>query len=1077
MARLRSDAQFGTLSAAATQNGVTLSSAQFAGLPVVESPDYLAITLDPEETGGPAEIVWVTVHAAGSSSVTVARSEEGTAARSHGDGTKWAHAPTATDFEALALIGKTGASELTLSGNLILNGSPTGTNQAATKGYVDSVAAGQRFKDACRVATTGPITIATKLVANQTVDDVTLVAGDRVLVKDQTTLSQNGIYVVAPLTTPASTPSRATDADSSAELDSAAVFVIFGTQNQSTSWVQTTNNPTVDSSAIVWAQTGGGRTNADDETLIKVGSTMSIKDSGVTIGKISGSTGATAAQYLNGVGGWTTPTASGLDWTIVSGTTLAALQSARGTYPGAVGRRVYVPAGTYTLTGKLTLQVPNQTWDFHPEAKLVNATGSVLELSRQTTAASDGTFPGADGVTITGGIFDGGSTSRLIKGNNSAVQLIDVNDVTLRDVTVKDASYFGIYSQNATKVRLDRCTVLNSGGTGILHTQNTASTRVDSEDIWVDGCVVDRTEWHQASLHGGGIKIIGDQNGPEDALNCDVSVSADTFTYVGHPLGAGDEVRLANITGVTGFTAVSTSYYVVNVTTNTFKLAATAGGTAIDVGGTDGTADVYQVVDASASSAKRRLVGVTTDVSTNTFTSTGHGMSNGWRVRVEQPVSTTNLDTDRDYFVVGATSNTFQLSWTRGGTAIDLTGSNGTCWIRVGNLQLRRVKVTNCDVRLPDLVNDSGAGNGNESIMCQENTEADVLFSGNTTRGGSMGVSISGPKSVAVTNNVCTRFSKHGIEIAGVRDFTVVGNVVDGATEETAPLYIVPSTVSGGKVISVTGSASTNTLTYLEDGAAPSDGHGLANGAEVIFSARTGGSSIVLGERYYVVEATSSTFKLSTSKGGAAITLGSDLTAATFTATSCPDHGVVIWVESADSNRFSRRGVVVGNTIRRIDETSGGKGIRISDPNNGQDTEGSGPKRANVTVANNVISVGGGAYGVQAIDVSGVTITGNQIDCAESGSAAGIAVRLTSDDTSLLENVICSNNQFYGAGTAVHLNTVGTATLQHVVFRDNIITDCGDDRTIDAAFGIGSKVTWWGNRGNSATEPDDEALP
>ena len=77
------------------------------------------------------------------------------------------------------------------------------------------------FKKSVKVATTANIT----LTAPQTIDGVSVVAGDRVLVKDQTTASQNGIYIVA-----AGAWTRATDADASSEVGGAIVNADQGTQ-------------------------------------------------------------------------------------------------------------------------------------------------------------------------------------------------------------------------------------------------------------------------------------------------------------------------------------------------------------------------------------------------------------------------------------------------------------------------------------------------------------------------------------------------------------------------------------------------------------------------------------------------------------------------------------------------------------------------------------------------------------------------------------------------------------------------------------------------------------------------------
>lgn len=102
-----------------------------------------------------------------------------------------------------------------------------------------------------RVATTANITIATALNAGDVLDGITLVAGDRVLVKDQSTGSQNGIYVVS------ASPTRATDADATGEFaQNKIVYVSVGSSNAGTYWRQTTSGSiTVGTTAIAFAST------------------------------------------------------------------------------------------------------------------------------------------------------------------------------------------------------------------------------------------------------------------------------------------------------------------------------------------------------------------------------------------------------------------------------------------------------------------------------------------------------------------------------------------------------------------------------------------------------------------------------------------------------------------------------------------------------------------------------------------------------------------------------------------------------------------------------------------------------
>lgn len=126
---------------------------------------------------------------------------------------------------------------------------PTAAGDAATKGYVDDAVAGLAWKDAVRAASTANLTLS----ATQTVDGVALAVGERVLVKAQTTASQNGLWVVA-----SGAWTRATDADIESELLGAAVMVQEGGQ-AGTQWVLTTDAPiTVGTTALAFSQFGGG---------------------------------------------------------------------------------------------------------------------------------------------------------------------------------------------------------------------------------------------------------------------------------------------------------------------------------------------------------------------------------------------------------------------------------------------------------------------------------------------------------------------------------------------------------------------------------------------------------------------------------------------------------------------------------------------------------------------------------------------------------------------------------------------------------------------------------------------------
>jgi hypothetical protein len=147
-------------------------------------------------------------------------------------------------------------------------GTPTNTTDAATKAYVDSVAQGLSVKTAVRAATTANITLS----GTQTIDGIALIAGDRVLVKNQSTNTQNGVYDVA-----AGAWARSADSDAGSELVNAFYFVNSGTTLQATGWTQSTPGPiTIGSSAIVFNQFSGAADYVAGNGLTKTGLTFDV---------------------------------------------------------------------------------------------------------------------------------------------------------------------------------------------------------------------------------------------------------------------------------------------------------------------------------------------------------------------------------------------------------------------------------------------------------------------------------------------------------------------------------------------------------------------------------------------------------------------------------------------------------------------------------------------------------------------------------------------------------------------------------------------------------------------------------
>lgn len=175
---------------------------------------------------------------------------------------------TAFDLGALALAHPT-TTNVSLNNKTIVSlGDPVNPTDAANKYYVDSVAAGLDPKQSVAAATTGNVSLS----GTGTYDGVALSSGARLLVKNQTTASENGIYIVG-----AGAWSRAADLDSGIEFPGAFVFVEQGTTQADTGWVCTSDPPVaVGTTAITWAQfSGAGSVNAG-AGLTRTGNTIDV---------------------------------------------------------------------------------------------------------------------------------------------------------------------------------------------------------------------------------------------------------------------------------------------------------------------------------------------------------------------------------------------------------------------------------------------------------------------------------------------------------------------------------------------------------------------------------------------------------------------------------------------------------------------------------------------------------------------------------------------------------------------------------------------------------------------------------
>lgn len=198
------------------------------------------------------------------------------------DNTSDANKPVSTATQT-ALNLKADKADPTFTGNVTLgNSTPSDPLHAASKAYVDTMSLGITVKDPARVATTAPIALSGLIE----IDGITVIAGDRVLVKDQVDATENGIYAAA-----SGAWTRTTDADNnpggtnSEVRNGMFVFVEEGTLNKNTQWtLQTTDAVVIGTTELNFSKFSSQTTYLAGTGLTLISSTFAIDSTVLTTG-------------------------------------------------------------------------------------------------------------------------------------------------------------------------------------------------------------------------------------------------------------------------------------------------------------------------------------------------------------------------------------------------------------------------------------------------------------------------------------------------------------------------------------------------------------------------------------------------------------------------------------------------------------------------------------------------------------------------------------------------------------------------------------------------------------------------
>ena len=302
--------------------------------------------------------------------------------------------------------------------------SPTQASDAVNKAYADALVNGLDIKESCRVASTSAFPSLAGTSA-QTVDGVALANGDRILIKDQTTASQNGIYIYQ-VSGATWAFTRATDANGNDEVTAGCfTFIEEGSTNADSGYVLTTNGSiNVGTSALTFTQFSGAGMVAAGNGLTKTGNTLAVgAGTGITVGSNDVAlTGQALALHNFATSGVIVRTGassytvrsiakSGNGLSVTSGDFLdgnptisltAALSTVGGLTPAANKLAYYTGASAASLTD-LTAFGRSLLDDADAAAgRTTLGLGSMATQSHTSVNIDGGTI---DGVTLDGGTF------------------------------------------------------------------------------------------------------------------------------------------------------------------------------------------------------------------------------------------------------------------------------------------------------------------------------------------------------------------------------------------------------------------------------------------------------------------------------------------------------------------------------------------------------------------------------------------------------------------------------------------------------------------------------------------------
>ncbi len=790
---------------------------------------------------------------------------------------------------------------------------PTNPQDAANKAYVDNAVQGIDIKNSVAVATTGAGTLASSFQNGSSIDGITLVTGDRILIKNQASSIENGIYIVQP----SGAPVRSSDFASSASVAGAFTFVEKGTVNAESGWVCTNDSGTdiVGTNGLTFVQFSGAGQIIAGTGLTKTGNTLSVNASQTQITDLGTiTTGVWNASLISVTYGGT------------GNSTLTSNSILLGNGTGAI----ISSAMTYTSNTLNVLKISSTD----TTASTSSSTGSItlsggLGISNVTDASSSingGSLTSAGGAAFAKSVFIGGNLT--ISGTlNASIAHSSLTGLTTGD----DHTQYALLAGRVGGQIL-------TGGTASGNTLTLRSTsNVTKGSVLIDETTTSTSTTTGALRVGGGVGIVGNTfiggtGNVAGVLNATSGTASTSSTTGALVVTGGAGVSGAVFIGGTGNVAgvLNATSGTASTSTSTGALVVTGGAGvsgAVFIGGTGNVAGVLNATSGTASTSTSTGALVVTGgagVSGNVFVGGNLNIAGTLTASIAHS-SLTGLTTGDDHTQYSLLAGRLGGQVLTGGT-----GSGNTLTLRsTSNVTKGSVLVdettASSSVSTGALVVSGGAGIGGNIFIGGTGNVAGIL---NATSGTASTSVTTGALVVTggagVSGNI---FVGGNLNIAGTLTASIAHSSLTGLTTgDDHTQYALLAGRVGGQVLTG-GTASGNTLTLrstsnLTKGSVLVD-ETTTSTSTTTGALRVGGGVGIVGNTFIggtgniagVLSATSGTASTSTTSGALVVTGGAGISGAVFIGGTGNIAGVLNATSGTSSTSSTTGAVVVTGGI------------------------------------------------------------------------------------------------------------------------------------------------------------------